>query len=476
LLGPAATLPLLHIRALNPTTHQSFLLFLAESSTWAYVERRISSVIMNTFSLSSTASLRVSRPTLGLPYDLIESVRRATFSVIHYERGARGRGQGERVKILQVLYYYRPHYSGLTIYAERLAKRLAQRGHEVTVLTSRHDPSYPKEEIVDGVRVVRVPVAFSVSRGVVMPAFLPIAAKLIREHDIVHLHLPMVEAAAVAAEAKVLGKRLIITHHADLHLPHGRLNQVAQHMVYVSGLGAGKLADRIVANTHDRADGSHFIRRYQEKTSPVYPPIEIAQPSEVGACAFRNRHNLNSRPVVGFVGRFSSEKGCDYLLRSIPLIHESLPEAIVLFAGEYRNVVGETLYARCAPLLKQHADHVRMLGVLSDPDLVDFYAAIDVLALPSINHTETFGIVQVESMLCGTPVVASDLPGVREPVGITGMGKVVPPRNEKELASALVEVITNRDRFIKPREDIEKIFSIDATVDAYERIYEGESA
>jgi glycosyltransferase involved in cell wall biosynthesis len=221
------------------------------------------------------------------------------------------------LKILQVLYYYRPHYSGLTIYAERLAKRLAERGHEVTVLTSRHNPTYPKDEIVDGVRVVRVPVAFSVSRGVVMPAFLPIAAKLIREHDIVHLHVPMVEAAAVAVEAKALRKRLIITHHADLHLPDGRLNRMAQHMVYVSGLGAGKLADRIVANTHDRAEGSLFIRRYQHKTSAIYPPIEIASPGANGACAFREKHDLNGRPLIGYVGRFSSEKGCDYLLRSI---------------------------------------------------------------------------------------------------------------------------------------------------------------
>jgi glycosyltransferase involved in cell wall biosynthesis len=380
------------------------------------------------------------------------------------------------LKILQVLYYYRPHYSGLTIYAERLAKCLAEREHEVTVLTSRHNPTYPKDEIVDGVHVVRVPVAFSVSRGVVMPAFLPIAAKLMREHDIVHLHLPMVEAAAVAAEAKVLRKRLIITHHADLHLPKGRLNSVAQHAVYISGLGAGKLADRIVANTHDRAEGSLFIRRFQNKTSAIYPPIEIDLPTDGGACTFRENHNLNGHPLIGFVGRFSSEKGCDFLLRSIPLILESLPDAVVLFAGEYQNVVGETLYQRCAPLLKQHAEHVRMLGVLSDPDLVDFYAAIDVLALPSINHTETFGIVQVESMLCGTPVVASDLPGVREPVRITGMGRVVPPRDEKELASALIDVIKNRNGYIKPRDDIEKIFSIDATVDAYERVYKGDNS
>jgi glycosyltransferase involved in cell wall biosynthesis len=380
------------------------------------------------------------------------------------------------LKILHVLYYYHPHCSGLTIYVERLSKRLVERGHEVTVLASRHDPSYPKEEIADGTRVVRVPVAFSVSRGVVMPTFLATAAKLIKEHDVVHLHLPVTEAAAVAAEAKAMKKQVVITHHTDLTLPIGLLNRVAERVVYASGLGAGKMANRIVTYTYDRANVSPFIRRFRDKTSVVYPPVEIDEPTKDGASAFREKHNLNGRPIIGFAGRFAEEKGCDYLLRSIPLIHESLPGAVVVFAGPYENVVGETLYERCAPLLKEHAEHVRLLGVLRDQDLVDFYAASDVLVLPSVNYTETFGIVQVEAMLCGTPVVASDLPGVREPIGVSGMGKIAPPRDEPALAKTLVEVICGRERFIKPREEIEKIFSVDATVDAYEKIYAGNYA
>jgi len=62
------------------------------------------------------------------------------------------------MRILIVLTYYRPHTSGLTIYAERLAKAWARRGHQVTVLTSRYDPSLAAEEVVDGVRIVRAPV------------------------------------------------------------------------------------------------------------------------------------------------------------------------------------------------------------------------------------------------------------------------------------------------------------------------------
>ena len=75
------------------------------------------------------------------------------------------------MKVLMVLTYYHPHWTGLTAYAKRLAEGLVRRGHAVTVLTSRHLPSLPQEEFLEGVRVVRLPVAGRISRGVVMPSF-----------------------------------------------------------------------------------------------------------------------------------------------------------------------------------------------------------------------------------------------------------------------------------------------------------------
>jgi len=89
------------------------------------------------------------------------------------------------LRILIVLTYYRPHTSGLTIYAERLARGLAARGHQVTVLTSRFNRSRPIEALEDGVRVVRAPVLFRVSKGVIMPTFGWLATQLVREHDVV---------------------------------------------------------------------------------------------------------------------------------------------------------------------------------------------------------------------------------------------------------------------------------------------------
>ena len=97
------------------------------------------------------------------------------------------------MRVLIALTYYRPHYSGLTIYSERLAKALAARGHEVTVLTSQFDKSLPLEETVDGVRVIRMPVLMRLSKGVIMPSIPFRAWKEIRKADVVNLHLPQLD-------------------------------------------------------------------------------------------------------------------------------------------------------------------------------------------------------------------------------------------------------------------------------------------
>ena len=85
------------------------------------------------------------------------------------------------MRVLIALTYYRPHISGLTVYVERLSKALADAGHTVTVLTSRYDDSLPQQSESDGVRVVRVPVAVHVGKGVVMPAHGRAAGRLIAD-------------------------------------------------------------------------------------------------------------------------------------------------------------------------------------------------------------------------------------------------------------------------------------------------------
>ena len=161
----------------------------------------------------------------------------------------------------------------------------------------------------------------------------------------------------------------------------------------------------------------------------------------------------------------------EYLLAALARIHEQIPGAKLLFTVRPESVVGEEQYwNRMQPLIARLPEHCDFLGTLAEQQLAAFYAACDVIVLPSINSTEGFGLVQLESMLCGTPVVVTNLPGVRVPVQTTGMGRIVPPRDAEALAAAVVDVIRNRQSYIKPRTEIENHFPFERSVDEYERL------
>ncbi len=117
-------------------------------------------------------------------------------------------------------------------------------------------------------------------------------------------------------------------------------------------------------------------------------------------------------------------------------------------------------------------DHWTFLGVVSEKDKAAFYHVCDVLVLPSINSTESFGMVQVEALTCGTPVVATDLPGVRHAVRTTGMGKIVPPMDADALAQAIIAVLESGVRVDAGHvKAISEHYSPQSVAQAYDALY-----
>ncbi len=380
------------------------------------------------------------------------------------------------MRILTVLTYYRPHTSGLTIYVERLSKALVGRGHQVTVLTAQYDKSLPREEICEGVRVVRVPVLFRVSKGVIMPAFGFLAWKLALTHDAIHLHLPQFDAAGVALRGRLLRKPAVITYHCDLELPRGLFNRLVNTVVHWMNHLAGLFTHRIGAYTQDFASHSPYLMRFAEKVRVILPPVELPTANLEDVTAFQVEHNpYNRRPVIGMATRFASEKGVEILLDALPKVLEQHPEARVLYAGQYEDVMGEEAYfARLAPVIEafQSSGQWEFLGVLKPAQMSAFYRNLDVLVVPSLNSTETFGLVQIEAMMNGVPSVASNLPGVRQPPAITGMGLVVPIGDADALAGALLDIFAHPENYQGDPDEVARTFDPQATAAAYEQVYE----
>ncbi|HMD87571.1 MAG TPA: glycosyltransferase family 4 protein [Anaerolineaceae bacterium] len=379
------------------------------------------------------------------------------------------------MRILIVLTYYRPHTSGLTIYAERLAKTLARRGHKVTVLTSRYQPDLLLEEVQDGVRIIRAPVLFRVSKGVIMPTFGLLADRLVLENDVIQLHLPQFDAAGVALRGRVLKKPTVITYHCDLLMPPGLLSWLANQAVKVMNNLAAITTHRIVTYTRDYAENSPFSKRYLNKLQVIPPPVELPEiPAEAVSAFARENNPQNRYPVIGMAARFAQEKGVEVLLDAMPHLLEAYPNALIEFAGPYIDIIGEKAYfQRLYPRIKQYEDegHWKFLGVLNPAQMSAFYPNINVLVLPSLNSTEAFGLVQIEAMFNGVPTVASDLPGVRQPVLRHGMGKIIPIGDSDALASALLEILANPAAFRSEIGPIKECYKPDTIAMAYEKLF-----
>ncbi len=380
------------------------------------------------------------------------------------------------MKILTVLTYYRPHTSGLTIYAERLARAFVRRGHQVTVMTTHYDPSLLSEEMMEGVKVIRVPVAARVSKGVLAPTFGLVATKLVAQHDVVQLHLPQFDAPGVALRARLFGKPAVLTYHCDLLLTRTWFNRFVNAVVNFQNNMAGRLANHIVTYTQDYADNSSYLSRYASKLTPILPPVELPIPTPQTVSAFADIHRTKERrPVIGMAARLAAEKGVEVLLDALPKILEKYPKAQVLFAGTYQNVMGEQAYSdRLMPRIREFEiqGHWTFLGNLDPVQMAAFYPNLDVLTVPSLNSTEAFGLVQIEAMMNGVPSVPSALPGVRRPVQMHGMGIVSQIGDSVSLAESILGVLDDPQKYRGDIESIKKSYDPDSIAQEYEKLFQ----
>ena len=380
------------------------------------------------------------------------------------------------MKILAALTYYKPYISGLTIYAARVAEAWARAGHEVTVLTSRHLPELPAEEILNGVRVVREPVLLKISKGTVMPRFWLDAASYVKNADVVNIHLPQLESGLLAHLGKKYGKRVILTYHCDLQMPSGMINALANKGVLWMNSIAFRNCDAVVTNSQDYADHSEILSKIRDKVRIIQPPVELETVTENEIAAFREaKHAGSFTPIIGMACRFAADKGVEILTGAMPKILEQFPHACVFFMGPYGDVPGEAAYyERLKPQIDEltAAGHWQFMGRLPDREVPAFYRCIDVLAMPSLNRTDSFGLVQIEAMMNGKPAAASDLPGIRVPVTRHGMGEIFPTGDSSALADALIRILREKKQYTETEcNAVKAYYAPDRVAAEYEKLF-----
>ncbi len=355
--------------------------------------------------------------------------------------------------------YYPPTLGGIEQHMQVLCTQLARHMGVAVLVPSR---SWQRvEEWLDGVRVVRVP---ELGRYASVPLCPTMPRELGRlRPDLVHLHFPnpIGDLSYLLAAG---GVPLIISYHADV-VRHRSLLPLYRPLIARTFAAAS----RIVAASPEYIASSESLSRYREKCTLIpygVPPdaftLVDGELTQVERC--RASHG---GPIVLFVGVLRHYKGVDVLLRA--LTHARAHAVIVgqgPMATEWRSLAGELGVA----------DRATFLGEVSDAERRILLHACDVLVLPSIDRREAFGIVQLEAMACGKPVISSDLPtgvGFVNRDGQTGL--LVPPGNSEALAAAINRLLTDAGLRMRlgqaARERVIREFSADRMVNQIIELY-----
>lgn len=357
------------------------------------------------------------------------------------------------------LTYYTPYVSGLTNVARDVAEGLVRRGWKVTVVATQHTADLALEELVNGVRVIRTPVAFRLGKGVISPTFISAICREASKSSILNIHTPMLEAGFIALKSSV---PVVMTYQCDVSLPPNLTGILQNKIIDFSTQIAARRTAFNVVSTSDYAAHSRVSSALALNQVAISPTCHYR---DGGYPRFRKGGGLH----IGFLGRIVEEKGIEFLVKGFRAFPEL--DARLLIAGDFSEIAGGSVIERVRREIGGDP-RISMLGFLPENQIADFYASLDVFALPSINPFEAFGIVQVEAMMCGVPVIASNLPGVREPIHKTGMGIVVEPRSSIGITQAIEQIALKLPGDISGAIRARELYSLDSILDQYEDVFE----
>lgn len=371
------------------------------------------------------------------------------------------------MRIVQVAPWYHPHLGGVESHVETLSRELASRGHDVTVVTTRHGPSVPDSEVLDGVRVVRVPPRAVLLRTPIVPKMRGVLQGM--PMDVVHAHSPPPLGAHYATRiAKRRGVPSVVTYHCDVELP-SPLGSLVEAL-YRRSLGASTLrrADRVIVTTRTYAATSRAVWRHNPVVIPNAVDHRRFRP-DLDGMALRAKLGIPAaRAVVLLVARVVPHKGIEHLLEAARLLRDTT----VLIAGEGSSLASMRVLAGRLGV----SDVVRFLGRVPPASLPSLYAACDVFVLPSVSRLEAFGIAALEAMACAKPVVVTDIPGPREVIVDGQEGLLADPVNPQDLAAKVRRLLDSperrREMGRRGREKVLASFTIDRVTGQILGLYE----
>jgi glycogen(starch) synthase len=260
--------------------------------------------------------------------------------------------------------------------------------------------------------------------------------------DVVHLHTAMLWYVAEAIQAAT-GKPIVYHVHsvdrAEYEIGHEPNPWLAHSHAQEQAIAA---SDRLIALTQSESDLLvHYYPTTQAKIRVVGNGIEDSEGARTAA--FRRRKP--GPPLILYSGRLVERKGIRELLDAIPDVLSAVPETSFVLAGGPPRVSGDEVAAQwLTPAHTPYRDRLHFTGWISPQDVYRWYSAADVLVVPS--RYEPFGMVVLEGMLHGLPVVAAEVGGPADILEHGRTGLLFPPRDVTALAAALRQLAANAEQ------------------------------
>jgi glycosyltransferase involved in cell wall biosynthesis len=336
------------------------------------------------------------------------------------------------MRVLHIYKDYAPVVGGIENHIRLLAEGLRSCGIDARVLVTNSGPDTLRE-VIGGVPVVKTGRLLNVSSAPVSAEFYPALRRMERGIDIAHLHIPY-PPGELGHLLLGRSRRTVATYHSDI------VRQKALGAVYSPFLQMLLAqADLIAVSNPAYIHSSRFLHRVADKCRVIPYGIQLDRfdrtPANTIAAAQMRAQFGNA--LLLFVGRLRHYKGVDVLLHAMRKL-----DAHLLIVGTGPMEAEWRAIAEDGELNQK----VTFAGDLSDSALVTAYHAADVFVLPSTNRAEAFGIVQLEAMACGLPVVCTELGTGTSFVNRSGeTGFVVRPGDPEALAAAIDKLLDNEE-------------------------------
>jgi len=338
------------------------------------------------------------------------------------------------MNILMMTNTYFPMVGGLEQSVYSFSEAFKSLGHEVLIVTPAFGGA-PQEEP----GVIRIP-AFQKFGGTVFSVNFPISGLLERYMkkfvpDMVHSHGPFFMGDLALRLSRQHAIPLVFTYHCmfEQYVHYWPVqNEVVKRFMIKLAAGYSNLVDQVIVPSESVQD--ILVKRGVKAPIEVIPTgIDAQHFSKGDGIAFRKLHQIPlDALVVGHAGRLSPEKNLGFLtncmvglLKGDPRVH-----ALIVGHGPSQDLIKNAFKAAGLD------NRLHLTGVLRYQDLVDAYFAMDVFAFASLSETQ--GIVLIEAMAAGLPVVALDAPGVREVVEDYHNGRLLNEMDERSFIDALI--------------------------------------